>query len=316
MSKIKPKIIVVLGPTASGKSSLAVKLARKFGGEIIGADSRQIYKELKIGTDKVPGRWNNQVYYYKDIRHYLIDIIPPNKIYSVGEFKADAEKIIEDILERDKVPIIAGGTAQYIYSLVDNWQIPKIKASQKVRKKLEKELKQKGLDYLWKKLVKLDPGAKKIVQRANPRRIIRALEVIELTGKKFSQVRKRQTAKYNFLLIAPKVSRDILYLRIDKRVDQMVKDGLLREVKRLIKKYPRKSILSQTTGYLELIPFLRSALYKGRKEEGLNKAIQQIKYNTHRYVRHQMNWFGKDKRIKWVSNLTAAENITARFVKQ
>ena len=309
----QPKIIVILGPTASGKSALGLKLAKKFNGEIVSADSRQVYKELNIGTDKVIGQWslvNGQKFFmYENVIHHLIDCLPPNQSYSVGQFKKDAEKTTKEILGRRKIPIVVGGTAQYIYALTDNWQIPKIKPNQALRKKLEQELAQKGLNYLWTKLLKLDPAAAQFVQSENPRRVIRALEINLLGQEKFSEIRTKQTPKYDFLLIGIRQPREKLYKKIDQRVDEMIRKGLIKEVKKLMKKYPRRSVLPQTTGYMELIEWLKS----GVKDPW--EFINKIKYNTHGFVRHQMNWFGKDKRINWVKNFSQAERLTKKFLK-
>ncbi|MBI3626618.1 tRNA (adenosine(37)-N6)-dimethylallyltransferase MiaA, partial [Candidatus Uhrbacteria bacterium] len=204
MTKL-PKILAIVGPTASGKTDLALKLARKFNGELIAADSRTVYKKMNIGTAKPTDGRLRQVH---DERAYvvgsgsravpifLMDLVTPDKIYTVAEFKQAAEKIINKILKAGKLPIVVGGTGLYIQALLENWQLPMVAPNMKLRQKLEKELAQKGLSVLYKRLVKLDPACAKFIDKHNPRRVIRALEVILTTGQMFSQSRGKLRPLY------------------------------------------------------------------------------------------------------------------------
>ncbi|MBU2109625.1 tRNA (adenosine(37)-N6)-dimethylallyltransferase MiaA, partial [Patescibacteria group bacterium] len=222
--KIKNKIIVILGPTASGKSELAVKIAKKINGEIISADSRQVYKGLNIGSGKLIKKE------MKRIKHHCIDIASPKKRYTVIDFKKCAEKAIKDILKRDKTPIICGGTGFYISAITGDVNIPEVKPDWKLRKQLEK----KSVELLFNMLKKLDPKRAKNIDPKNPRRLIRAIEIARALGKvPESQISNLKSQK--FLFIGIKLSDKELKIRIEKRVKKMIKDGLLNEVKKLKK---------------------------------------------------------------------------------
>ena len=190
---VKNKLIVILGPTASGKTDLAIKLAKKYNGEVVSADSRQIYKGMDIGTAKPLD--------LKGIAHWLLNIKKPNQDYTVAEYKKNAVKAIKNIQKRGKLAILAGGTGLYIKAVVENLNIPKVKANPLLRQKIEKEIEKRGLDYVFKKLIKLDPEAAYIVDPKNPRRVIRALEVCLLTKKPFSEQRKTGKALFDVLEI-------------------------------------------------------------------------------------------------------------------
>ncbi|MDP3057326.1 MAG: tRNA (adenosine(37)-N6)-dimethylallyltransferase MiaA [bacterium] len=301
---LKP-LIIILGPTASGKSELALKLAKKFNSEIISADSRQIYKEMNIGTAKMPqdkklirlnGRLakksKNKKLKYILIRktpHYLIDIIEPGEKFSVAKYKELAIKIIRDITRRGKIPILTGGTGLYISSIVDNIEIPKVKPNLSLRKKLEN----KSLVVLLKQLKKLDTAAFINIDKKNKRRIIRALEVAISTGKPFSAQKEKGAPLFDCLQIGLDIPREKLYKKIDDRVEKMFKTGLVNETKSLAKKYSWKLPAMSGIGYREIGMYLKS-------EITLEKTKELIKFATHNYVRRQMTWFKKDKKIKWV----------------
>jgi tRNA dimethylallyltransferase len=227
----KPLILAVVGPTASGKTSLGITLAKKFDGEIVSADSRQIYRGMDIGTAKASRAEQ------ASIRHHLIDIRNPDEDYAVGEFKRDAEAAIDDILSRGKLPIIVGGTGLYVRAVVDNLDIPETKADPQLRKEIEKEIETQGLPAVFRRLVTLDPEAAYVVDPKNPRRVIRALEVATLTGKPFTAQRQKHEPRYAVFTIGIDPPPDILRRRIDRRINAMVRGGLVAEVKRLLKKY-------------------------------------------------------------------------------
>lgn len=292
MSKL-PKLIVILGPTASGKTDLSLRLAKKFNGEIINADSRQIYKGMDVGTGKIIDK--------KDIRHYLLDVARPDEEFTLADYKKKAEAAIKNILKHEKVPFLVGGTGLYVQAIIDNLEIPSVPPNKKLRAQFEKEIEKPGGILKWyKKLLKLDPGAAKVVDKNNPRRIIRALEVSLATGKPFSKLRKRGEKIFDVLQIGITLPRKKLYERIDKRVDQMIKEGLARETKKLLKKYKPSLPSMSGIGYKEMGDYLNG-------NYNLGEAAQKIKFRTHAYARRQITWFKKDKRIKWVKNYKEAE---------
>lgn len=310
-------VIVIVGPTASGKSALAIKLARKFGGEIISADSRQVYRGMNIGTAKPTPKEMAAT------SHYLIDIKNPDENYTVAEYKRDAVKAINKILKNKKLPILVGGTGLYIKALTDNLNIPEVAPDPKLRKKLEKEIKKYGLKYLFEKLVKLDPEAAYIIDPNNPRRIIRALEIAVKTKKPFSNQRKVGKPLFNFLEIGIGRPKNILNKRISKRVDLMIKEGLIGEVKNLIKKYGSKQQSFDAIGYREIIECIKnkkcsysSDRRKSHKFNGdiLEEIKNLIKKNTRNYAKRQMTWFNKDERINWVKNQKQAEKLAKNFL--
>ncbi len=301
MSNNLPKVIVILGPTASGKSGFSIKLAKKYNGEIISCDSRQFYKEMNVGTAKVTKKE------MQGVKHYMIDIIKPNQNFSVAKFKKQAEKIINDILKRKKIPILVGGTGLYIQSLVDNLTIPQVPPDFELRKKLEKQ----DIEKLWARLIKFDPKSANFVQRQNKRRIIRALEVCQKTDKTFSGFQQKGKPKYTFLQIGIKVDREKLYARIDKRVDQMIDDGLIPEIRKLNKKYSWKLPAMSGIGYGEF----KGKLNKIKDKKILAEIVQNIKFHTHQYARRQESWFKRDEKIKWIKKYSQADELARKFVK-
>ena len=309
------KLITILGPTASGKTALSLKLAKKFSAEIISADSRAIYKELDIGSAK-PTKdvtsYKLQVtskkrkdYFVNGIPHHLIDVVPPNKTLTLAQYKKLALAQIHVIARRDKVPFLVGGTALYIYSIIDNWLIPEVPPDKKLRAKLEKQPSEK----LFKMLIKKDPQAKELVDSKNKRRIIRALEVIAATGKPFSQQRTKGEPLFDTLILGIKKSPEETKKAIAKRTKQMLKAGLIAEVKNLLKKgYSPKSPALSGIHYKEIIDYLN-------KKTSLSETVTLINKNDEQLVRRQMAWFKKDKRIKWIKSQKEAENLTKSFLK-
>ena len=292
---MKNKVIVLIGPTGSGKTAWAKILAQKFSGKIISADSRQIYRGLDIGTGKD-----------KRYPQALIDIINPGKSYSVAQFKKDAEALINQYLAMKALPMIVGGTGLYIDALIYGYIIPDLKKDSLVfRQKLEKLSDDKLLD----KLKIYDSVTYKKIDPKNRRRLIRALEVSMLSKLPFSRLQKKQKSQYEYLILGIKTERDTLYAKIDARIDQMIKDGLVEEVRILIKKYGRNITTFNTIGYKEIIDYLD-------KRQTLSEAVQKIKFNTHAYVRRQDTWFRKDKNINWISDIHDAEKMIQKFVKE
>lgn len=306
-----PKIIVIAGPTASGKTGLGIKIAKKLGGEIISADSRQVYKGMDIGTGK-PARDKRQGTRDKDFRvsgtrHYLFDVVRPDEEFTVALWKEKALSVIKDILKRGRVPIVVGGTGLYIKSLVLNLDIPQVLPNARLRKKLELKIKNFGLPALYKDLLKLDPGAKGVVDAKNPRRVIRAIEVCLATGKPFTTLQRQGEPLFDVLELGIDFPRKELYKRIDKRVLEMHKTGLLAETKKLLKKYSLRIPAMSGIGYKEAGEYLT-------KKSNLNEAIERTQLRTHAYARRQLTWFRKDKKIKWIKTQKQAENAIKRFL--
>lgn len=292
------KLIVILGPTASGKSDLAIRLAKKFNGEIVSADSRQVYQEMDIGTSKLTQKQMT------GIKHYLIDLIKPNQEFTLAQYKRLAVKTIKDIQKRGKLPFLVGGTGLYIQAIVDNLQIPKVKPNKKLRNKLEKSTNQE----LFKQLKKLDPSTAAIIDPHNKRRLIRALEVCLITKKPFSQQRKKGQPLFDVCQIGLELDKKTLEKRINQRVDKMFKAGLVEEVRKLAQKYSPNLSSMSGIGYQEIIQSFGSDTSK------INQAKELIKQHSRQYARHQLTWFKRDKQINWVSNYQEAQKAIADFL--
>ena len=289
----KTTVIVICGPTASGKTALSIELAKKINGEIVSADSMQIYKDMNIGSAKVTQEE------MEGIKHYLIDFVSPDKRYSVANYKKDAKKAIEKIISKDKTPIIVGGTGLYIDSLVYEIEYNNIKIDLKYRKELE-DLKQKnGLDFLYNKALEIDPKAMEKISQNDSKRIMRVLEIYHSTGKTKTQQELESRTKeipYNYKVFAINMDRDILYDRINKRVDIMLEKGLIDEVRNLLEKYKEFPTSMQGLGYKEVRDYLQGFL-------SFDEMVDMIKQESRRYAKRQLTWFRKNKDIIWLDGL-------------
>jgi len=286
----KPKVIVICGPTASGKTKLSIELAKKINGEIISADSMQIYKDMNIGTAK-PTEKEKQ-----GIKHYILDFLSPDKRYSVADFKKDSKESIKKILNQGKVPIIVGGTGLYIDSLIYEIEYNDIKIDEQYRKELEKIVNQEGLEILYKKAIEIDPQAMEIISPNDKKRIMRVLEIFHETGKTKTEQEKlsrQKEVEYDYKIFALNMEREILYDRINKRVDIMIKEGLIEEVSKLIKKYDTFPTAMQGLGYKEVVEYLEQKISK-------EEMIEKIKQETRRYAKRQLTWFRKNKQTIWL----------------
>ncbi len=294
------RVIVIVGPTASGKTNLSIELAKRMNGEIISADSMQIYKYMDIGTAK-PTKEEMQ-----DISHYLIDEVLPNEDFNVVRFKELAEKYIDYILEKGKQPIVAGGTGLYISSLINNINFSESESDWELREALKKEAEEFGTEYLHKKLQEVDPDSALSIHPNNIKRVIRALEVYYQTQKPISyhnEMSRSIPPKFQFVLVGLNMDRQVLYERINKRVDIMIQNGLVDEVKGLVDQGYADSIISmQGIGYKEILEFLRNNIT-------LEQAIDNIKQGTRRYAKRQITWFKRIHGINWFNVDNCGNNI-------
>jgi tRNA dimethylallyltransferase len=292
----KEKIIVILGPTASGKSDLAVELALKFNGEIISADSRQIYKNMDIGTGKITKKE------MKGIPHYLLDIASPKTQLSVAHFQKQAKIAIEKILANGKTPIICGGTGLYIDAVVDNQIFPNVKPDLKLRKKLEKLTTKE----LFAKLKKLDPNRAKNIDKHNPRRLIRALEIVMISKKPVPKIQKHRD--YDVLKLGVKREQKQLNELIWKRLIKRLKGKMINEIKKLTKSGVNfKRLYDFGLEYRWIGLYLQKKITKEEMIQGLYKAIKD-------FSKRQMTWFKRDEEIHWIKNQKEAEKSIKKFL--
>ena len=282
------RLVAIVGPTAIGKSQLALRLAQAFDGEIVSADSRQVYRCMDIGTAK-PSREELSF-----VPHHLIDIVNPDEDFSLAQYQQLAYRTIEDIQQRYKLTLLVGGSGLYVWSVLEGWRIPHVAPDPEFRHSLEEKVARVGKDELYEELVRVAPVAAQGIDPRNVRRTIRALEVHRGVEIPFSQLQRKTAPPFNTLIIGLTADRAELYRMIDLRVDEMIKRGLVDEVKKLVDwGYGFNLPAMSGIGYKQIGMFLRGELT-------LAVAIQQIKFETHRLVRHQYTWFRlKDDRIKW-----------------
>lgn len=293
------KVIVICGPTASGKTALSIELAKKIYGEIVSADSMQIYDEMSIGTAK-PDKEEMQ-----GIKHYLIGNIEPTRRYSVSEYKKDATKALEEIIQNNKTPIVVGGTGLYVNSLIYGIEYPQIETDLEYRKELEQISEEKGLEYLYEEAKKIDPKAMENISINDRKRILRVLELYKETGKTKTQLEiesRKNGVPYDYKIFAIDMPRDVLYDRINRRVDIMIEKGLIEEVEQLYKKYGEQLCTSmQGIGYKEVVAYLNGEYTK-------EEMIEKIKMETRRYAKRQLTWFRKIPNVIWINGLEGLEN--------
>lgn len=294
----KPKIIVICGPTASGKTALSIQLAKKINGEIVSADSMQIYKDMDIGTAKVT------INEMEGIKHYLIGNVSPTTRYSVANFKKDALIAIKEILEKGKIPIIVGGTGLYVDSLVKGIDYDDTEIDLEYRNHLEEIAKTQGLHKLYEKAVQIDSTAMEKISENDKKRIFRVLEIYHSTGKTKTMQEiesKKEENPYDYYVFAINMDREKLYERINKRVDIMIEKGLVDEVKSLISKYDKLPTAIQGLGYKEVVSYLNN-------EITYDEMIGKIKQESRHYAKRQLTWFKRNKETIWINGLDDMQN--------
>lgn len=299
-------ILVIVGPTAVGKTKLSIRVAQLVDGEIISADSMQVYRNMDIGTAKPT------VEERQGVPHHLIDIVPPSRDFTVAEYQELAEKVIADINARGKVPILTGGTGLYIRAVIDGFDFPGSEDLD-LRKKLAAYAKEHGREALHARLAEVDPSTAQRLHPNDLRRVIRAMEVYHLTGIPLSQHLARQEnriQRHPAIMFGLTRDRHKLYERCDQRVDQMLKDGLLDEVKQLLDLgFDPRSTSLQAIGYKELIGYLQG-------EYDFDEAVRLLKRNTRRYAKRQFTWFRRDPRIRWINLDELTWEEAARLISE
>lgn len=298
----------MVGPTSSGKTKLGIHLAKTLNGEVVNADSRQVYQQIGIGTGTPPGKRGvfegHRAYMVKEVPHYLMDFLDPKKMFTVVEWREKAVTSIRGILKRKHLPLIVGGTGLYISALVDNFVFPQVPPSPTLRAAFES----KPLSELVSLLLKLDPDAKQIVDLRNPRRVIRALEVSTFTGKPFTQQKGAGKQLYDAFQIGLTQPREELYARIDAEVDRMVERGWVEEIRDALKRgVPENAPALTSIGYREFMMYLKG-------EQTLEQAIAASKQAVRHYAKRQETWFKRDKRIHWAHSIDEATEMVKRWL--
>ena len=283
-----PPLLVLVGPTAVGKTEVSLQLAEPLNAEIVSADSRLLYRGMDIGTAKPTPEERRRV------PHHLIDVVDPDETWSLAQYQDAAYRAIEDILSRGRLPFLVGGTGQYVWAVVEGWQVPRVPPNPRLREVLERWGREIGPEALYEKLLLLDPGVAGLVQPRNLRRIVRAFEVIFATGRPFSQQRTKHPPPYRTLTLGLYRPREELYRRIDQRIEAMLQAGWLEEVKRLLDQgYGPDLPAMSGIGYAELAAYLLGRM-------SFEEAVARIRQRTRQFVRRQANWFRlSDPRIHW-----------------
>ena len=297
---MKQKVIVIVGPTGIGKTRLSIELAQKIDGEIVSADSMQIYRKMNIGTAK-PTEEEKQ-----GIPHYMMDILDMGENFSVAQYQSMAFSCIEEILNKGKTPIVVGGTGLYINSIVDEIIYSEIEENPEYRQKLERIAKERGNQFLHDELKEKDPKAAEKIEVNDLKRIIRALEVYEMTGKTITEQQensKPKDTKYEYIIIGLRTDREVIYDRINRRVDLMFEQGLLEEAKEILKLTDDNNTSHQAIGYKELAKYFEG-------NESLEQAKENIKKESRHYAKRQFTWFNRNEKIIWLdSEVRVDENI-------
>ncbi len=304
-----PALVVIVGPTAVGKTSLSLRLADAVDAEIVSADSRQVYRGMDIGTAKASTEERQRV------PHHLLDVVDPDETLGLAQFQMLAFGAIDDIVGRGKIPFLVGGTGQYVMAVVEGWKVPKVPPDRALRRELYRQADEDGPKALHDRLQSLDPEAARGIDARNVRRVVRALEVCLTTGQPISEQQRREAPPYRILILGLTMPRDLLYQRIDERVQHMMAAGLEREVRGLVQSGYGFDLPSMSgVGYGQFVPYLEGLAT-------LEDVVRQIERDTRRFLRHQANWFRPgDSRIHWVDArreeaYDAALKMVQRFLK-
>lgn len=299
----KQKLLVIIGPTAVGKTKLSIEMAKRYNGEIISGDSMQIYRGMDIGTAKIK---KDEM---EGIPHYLIDIREPFENFSVAEFQLLVRAKIEEIAKKGKLPIIVGGTGLYIQSVIYDYQFSDVPGDESYRLMLEERVQKIGNEALYKELLEVDPGSAAQIHQNNVRRVIRALEIFHLTGKTMQDFQSTQQPDllYNTAIIGLSMEREKLYERINYRVDAMIEEGLLEEVKGFYQQGLRDCQSIQAIGYKEIYAYLDGKV-------PLEEAITNLKQNSRRYAKRQLTWFRNKMEVSWF-DMTNVENTSKKITE-
>ncbi|SFM36131.1 tRNA dimethylallyltransferase [Gracilibacillus orientalis] len=285
---MKEKLVVIVGPTAVGKTALSIEVAKKFNGEVISGDSMQIYRGLDIGTAKVTEAEQD------GIPHYMVDILDPTESFSVADFQQQVQDNIDTIQQKDKLPIIAGGTGLYIQSVLYDYEFAVSERSNEYHEQIESEIEREGIDYVYRRLNRVDPIQAEKIHPNNRRRLIRALEVYDRTGMTMTEYKEKQQeeSRYDFRIVGLQMDRPLLYERINNRVDQMIEAGLIDEVNRFYQAGLENNQAMRGIGYKEILPFIKG-------EQTMEEAIETLKRNSRRFAKRQYTWFKNKMPVDW-----------------
>ncbi|WP_138414691.1 tRNA (adenosine(37)-N6)-dimethylallyltransferase MiaA [Aquibacillus sediminis] len=302
---MKQTVVAVVGPTAVGKTSLSVEIAKRFNGEVISGDSMQIYKGMDIGTAKIT---------YKEqqgIIHHMLDILEPDQPFSVADFQSHVRQAVTSISNKNRLPIIAGGTGLYIQSVLYDYNFTDKKRDDFYQNQIEKEIEQKGIEHVFKRLEQIDPYQAKRIHPNNIRRVIRALEVYDRTGITMTELHEQQQQEsiYQPVLIGLEMNRALLYERINQRVDLMLEHGLLEEVKALYDQGLEHAQSMKAIGYKELLPYIKG-------EQSLSECVELLKRNSRRYAKRQYTWFKNKMDVDWYSITPETKNQKFEIILQ
>ncbi len=299
------KVLAIVGSTASGKTAVSVELAKKIGGEIVSADSRLIYRDFDIGTAKPTAEERC------GIPHYMIDIIPPERLYSAGDYKKDASEAVEKIISKGRIPIVVGGTGFYVRSLLGGLDIPDVPADENFRAEMDKFVEDYGRQALYDKLAAIDKTTADKLHYNDNVRVTRALEIFHATGKTMSEISSMSKPPYEvFYAGLNALDRAYLYDRANRRVDKMIESGLVDEVHRLVQKYGRTLPILKTLGYKEICEYFDGKI-------SLEEAVGLIKKHTRNYAKRQLTWFRANPEIHWyyIDEMTQ-EEIVEKIIRE
>ncbi|MFW5998326.1 MAG: tRNA (adenosine(37)-N6)-dimethylallyltransferase MiaA [Halanaerobiaceae bacterium] len=302
----KDSLVAIVGPTAAGKTSISLKIAKKIKGEIISADSMQIYKDMDIGTDKV----NQNI--REKIPHHMLDIISPDQNFSVAKYQQMVDNLITDIHQRDHIPVLVGGTGLYVKAVIQGFLLPKMEKNHELRNNLRKKAKKYGNQYIHNILAEIDGYLAQKLHPNDIRRVIRGIEIYFQTGRTktyFKKLQKQKPPRYRALKIGVTRNREQLYQKINQRVEEMIENGLIKEVQTLQKKYNLSKTALQALGYKEILGYLE-------QNYSLKEATRLIKKNTRNFAKRQLTWFRRDNDIHWF-NLSEKniETISKKIIK-